>query len=65
MSTALRLRCPACDGSVMYYLKRAGTYRCRRCGSEFRITKVGKGLKYNVVFSPFTTVKSFTKHVKD
>lgn len=61
MSDPLRLECPACDGKVLYYLKRAGTYRCRRCGSEFRITKISKGIRYNVVYSPLTTVKVYEK----
>lgn len=64
MATPLRLTCPVCGGSVMYFQKRAGTYCCRRCGAEFRITKVAKGIKYDVVQSPLTTVKSFTKHTK-
>ena len=65
MKNPLRLTCPVCDGSVMYYQKRAGAYCCRRCGAEFRITKVAKGIKYDVVNSPFkTTLKKFEKNTK-
>lgn len=64
MKQTVRLKCPVCKGSVMYYQKRAGTYCCRRCGSEFRITKVAKGIKYDVVFSPMSAAKTFTMFTK-
>lgn len=63
MTNPVRLECPVCNGSIMYYLKRAGVYRCRRCGSEFSVTKTVKGLRYKVVYSPLTTVKEFEKEI--
>lgn len=64
MKQPVRLKCPACNGSVMYYQKRAGTYCCRRCGSEFRITKVAKGIKYDIIHSPLMGVHKFQKFSK-
>lgn len=46
------LECPTCANKAVLYHKRSGSYWCRRCGTEFQITRVGRGVEYQVIFTP-------------
>jgi ribosomal protein L37AE/L43A len=59
MALPMKLKCPVCGSLWLVYSKEPGFYRCRKCGSQFDVTRRAKSILFKVVSSGWTSIKQF------